>query len=138
MDPVTGRCVGISDPELADQELAANSDDTRAPHEAARREGGGPGSAGDDEGPSLMQASARAKLAQAQLAEVKLAQIKGELVPAAEVKGELERVFRLVRNKLLGVPSRAVSVLQLEPAQAGELTELIREALEDLSEMEGT
>lgn len=126
-----GTCMGIRDPGLADQELAANSDYTRAPAEAARRAGALAG--GDDDGTTLSKASARQKLAQAQLAETKLAQIKAELVPAAEVKGELERVFRTCRTKLLGIPSRAVEALGLTPAQVGRLEELIREALEDLA-----
>jgi phage terminase Nu1 subunit (DNA packaging protein) len=130
-----GMCLGIRDPELADRELAANSDYTRAPGEAGKRAATA-GAPGDDDAPTLMAASARAKLAQAQLAETKLAQIKGELVPAADVKGELEQTFRTCRAKLLGLPSRAASRLQLTPVQAGQLEELVREALEDLATQE--
>lgn len=132
-DPATGKCVGISDPELADRELAANSDHTRAPEQARR-----PGPEATADGPlTLMEASTRQKLAQAQLAEAKLAQIKGELLPAADVRKELEDVFRKCRMKLLGVPSRAVEALQLTPVQAGRLEALVREALEDLADAEG-
>lgn len=131
-----GTCMGIRDPELADRELATNSDYTRAPGEAGRRAAVLAGGAGDD-APTLMAASARAKLAQAQLAETKLAQIKAELVPAAKVKEQLEQVFRTCRTKLLGVPSRAVTVLGLTSVQTGQLEELIREALEDLANAGG-
>jgi phage terminase Nu1 subunit (DNA packaging protein) len=132
IDEQTGKCIGISDPELADRELAQNSDYTRAPHEAARH-GEAPPS-GEDSPMSLMEASARQKLAQAKLAEVKLAQIEGELIPAADVRNQLEQVFRTCRTKLLGVPSRAVEALGLTPAQAGRLEELVREALEELAQ----
>lgn len=130
-----GTCMGIRDPELADRELAANSDYTRAPGEAGRRVR----VVGEDaaEPATLMAASARAKLAQAQLAETKLAQIKAELLPAAEVKGKLEQVFRACRTKLLGVPSRAAAALELTAVQAGRLEEIVREALEDLADAGG-
>jgi hypothetical protein len=137
-----GKCMGIRDPDLADRELAANSDYTRAPGEAGRRASaaaGAPPSAGadDDDPMTLMKASARAKLAQAQLAETKLAQIRAELLPAAEVKGKLEQVFRTCRTKLLGVPSRAATALELTAVQAGKLEEIVREALDDLADAGG-
>lgn len=131
-----GTCMGIRDPELADRELAENSDYTRAPREAGKRAAALTGGDGGEPA-TLMAASARAKLAQAELAETKLAQIRGELVPAAEVKGRLEQVFRTCRTKLLGVPSRAVGALGLTPLQAGQLEGFVREALEDLADAGG-
>lgn len=128
-----GTCMGIRDAGMADREMAENSDHSRNPGQAR----GLAAPAVDGEPLSLMAASARAKLAQAELAETKLAQIRGELLPAAEVKGELERVFRTCRTKLLGVPSRAAAALELTPFQAGRLEEIVREALEDLASAEG-
>jgi phage terminase Nu1 subunit (DNA packaging protein) len=109
----------IIDPDLADREWDANTDQTWKP---------------TDGSPDMAAASAKEKFWKANLAELKYREAAGELLPAAEVRAEVEAVFAECKNKLLGIPSR---VKQQDPtitaAQLIRLEELIRESLEALS-----
>lgn len=122
----------ISDPELADREWAAATQqrvDQAAPaprdppeyiaHRTAR------------EG-----AAARREAALAEIAELELAERKGEFIRIDDARRDVMEKFTLVRTKLLGVPAR---LAQRFPDLAGGevitvLDELMREALEELAD----
>lgn len=143
----------VVDPELADREWVGATDMSKAPtymrewQEPSRGgrppKGASTGSApggrapeapGGNEGPSLAEATAAKNHWQAELARLKYQREAGELVPAAEVRGQLEKVFRACVTKLLAVPSRAKQALpHLSPADLAELERLQREALEELA-----
>lgn len=91
-------------------------------------------------GASLAENNAAKVYWQARQVELKVRRESGELVPAADVRNELETVFRTCRTRLLGIPARAVQVLpELDARGVAVLEGLIREALEGLaSEGKGT
>jgi hypothetical protein len=144
---------GTIDPDRADREWAANTDLSKAPASVVAA-----GSAGDTppdnrqpalsgaapslsgevpephEGLSLSEANAIKAVWQAKTAKLEYLKAAGEVVPAAQVRGKLEDVFRKCRTKLLGVPSRAKQAMpELTPVQIAKFEDLIRESLEDLA-----
>lgn len=133
----------IIDPDLADREWAANTDSTKAPPREQERMAAALGAPAGDEpvavlGGSLAENNAAKTYWQARQAELKFKREAGELVPAADVRGELETVFRTCKGRLLGIPTRAVAELpELGVAGAQKLELLIREALEELAAWKG-
>jgi phage terminase Nu1 subunit (DNA packaging protein) len=93
-----------------------------------------------DEPPPLvlgatMSENAAAKVYwQAKKVELDFRKAAAELVPAADVRSELETVFRACRGRLLRVPNQARQLLPaLSAADAVVLENLIRETLEGLA-----
>lgn len=135
----TGRPLGISDPDLADREWAANSDYTDAPH---HNPGALPVVApvvqpADPElaDQSVAGAAGRSKHWEAEMRKLKFHEAAGELVPVKDVDHRLVTVFTHCKTRLLAIPSRARQALpHLSLADVGTLENLIREALTDLSE----
>jgi hypothetical protein len=139
----------IVDPTLAEEDWRTNLDRTRAPGYVRERveqppvrdpsRGGRPprqppGEEDDEDTPSLSEASAREKHWKAQMAELRYREAAGELVPAAEVHGKVEKVFRACATRLLAVPSRARQALpHLTLADLAEIERLQREALDELA-----
>jgi phage terminase Nu1 subunit (DNA packaging protein) len=121
----------IADPELADREWSANTQQRVDQPAAAPRDP-----------PEYLAhrtaregAAARRELAQAQLAELELAERKGEFIRIEDARRDVMEKFTLVRTKLLGIPVR---LAQRMPEISGDLVtvldELLREALEELAE----
>lgn len=112
----------IADPEAADREWAANTDQTRrsAP------------SAGDDPESEEVVTSGFAYW-KAKKMELDYRKAAGELVDAAEMQAEITDAFSTVRTKLMGVPSK---VKQRHPelplAVLATIDAAVREALEEL------
>ncbi len=147
-----GRPLGLSSIEEADREWAANSDYTDAPQRDPGRNAGPVAqyqwaTALEQSFPTIDQpptgepafdqtvagGAARQKHWNAKLAELKFKAAAGELVSAAEVRGEWSDILSQVRNKLLGVPTRVKQALPaLTPADVVLIEDLLREALEDL------
>lgn len=142
----------IGDPDLADQEWAANTDHGRAPTFVKERglapvggkapepaELSPPPSGRPDEVPtvkevSLSEASRQEKLWRAKLAELKYREQAAELIPAKDVSDKVTSAFLQCRTRLLGIPSRARQALpHLSAADVVTLEDLIREALEALA-----
>jgi hypothetical protein len=133
----------ILDPDLADREWDANTDSTKVSlAEKARKSTAAavapveppPGEPVAVLGASLSENNAAKVYWQARQAELKFKREAGELVPASDVRMELESVFRACRTRLLGIPTRAVAELpELGTAGALKLENLIREALEGLA-----
>lgn len=151
---------GTIDPERADRDWVANTDLTEAPTSvlaahsqqpavevvqpspAAGRgrvqrstpEHAPPGSPGDiaSETDTLHEASRKQKVWQARHAELNFREAAKELVPAKDVTAKLRNVFHVTKTKLLTIPSRAKTDLDLNPAQVLKLERLVREALEEL------
>lgn len=139
----------VVDVDLADREWTGTTDLSKAPAYMRERteppRGGRPRKpAGEappatDDGPSLAEATAAKNHWQAELARLKYQREAAELVPAAEVRGQIEKVFRACVTKLLAVPSRAKQALpHLSPSDLAELERLQREALEELAAGDGT
>jgi hypothetical protein len=144
---------GTIDPDRADREWAANTDLSKAP--ASVVASGSTGETPPDnrqpalsgvasslagevpephEGLSLSAANAIKAVWQAKTAKLEYLKAAGEVVPAADVRGGLEDVFRKCRMKILGVPSRAKQAMpELTTEQIAKFEELIRESLEDLA-----
>jgi phage terminase Nu1 subunit (DNA packaging protein) len=118
------------DPKRADLEWEASTYADRVPLTGPTAPRGLAG-----EPPDLKEARARLETAKAQLAEMDLAERRGELVLAREVEARLVGVFSSCKTKLLGVPSR---VRQQDPGLTKPQVELIeatiREALEELAD----
>ncbi len=148
-----GRPMGLSSIEEADQEWAANSDYTDAPQRAPGavattfEETQADPSKNEREPPpvpkepefdaTISGGAARQKHWAAKLAELKYKEAAGELVLAKDVEHRLTDVFSACRTRLLGVASRAKQTLpHLSVADIAQLDQLIREALEELSEAE--
>jgi P27 family predicted phage terminase small subunit len=129
----------IADPDLADDEWAANTDLSRAPADVkARGEVDNGGEAPADGEPTLATSSAREKHWKAQLAELQYKQRAGELVEAAAVTAAIAAEYLTVRTKLLGLPSKAKQQLpHLTLADLATLDAIVREALEALARGDG-
>jgi hypothetical protein len=138
----TGRAVGISDPDLADREWAANTDYTDAPQRApavapkptpaAQPEPDEP-PAGPGE-VDLSRAAALAKHWDAQLKELKFREAAKELIPARDVEQKLVDVFSACKVRLLEIPTRAKQALpHLSITDLEALETIVRDALEELA-----
>lgn len=131
----------IVDPDLADREWDQKTDLSKAPSYVKERAAPGAPAGGEPVavlGGSLAENNAAKTYWQARQAELKFKREAGELVPAADVRGELETVFRTCKGRLLGIPTRAVAELpELGVAGAQKLEMLIREALEELATWKG-
>ena len=124
------------DPELADQEWAANTDVLTggAAHLSKRSKATDPPT---EPGETLTYAEARAQHERfkSRLAELELATIEGKLVNSDEVKRESFRTARQVRDSLLNLPDRLAAELAAETNQFKvhqRLVKEIRRALEEL------
>lgn len=88
----------------------------------------------DQQGSSYQQARAVREVFQARTARLEYERLTGKLVPADEIEARWAALVTDTRNRLLGVPSKArVLIPQLTFEDIGILTDLIREALEDLA-----
>lgn len=131
----------IADPDLADRELA----ETGRPR--ADREESSAMLAGDDAATvanyyvsrALREAAmARKEAALADMAELDVLERKGELVPVADARAQVVDKFTVVKTKILSVPSRLAQRLPHVSADDVRVIEdLIREALEELSDGDG-
>lgn len=124
-------------PELADQEWAANTDSgTGAPaHAKNRTQMAEPGESEDGQPISYAEARAQHERFKARLAQLELEQREGTLIEAEAAKREAFRVARLVRDSLLNIPDRVAGELAAETNQFKvhqRLVKEIRRALEDL------
>lgn len=140
----------IADPDLADQEWAANTDATMR----SKAAGGDPAelvdhvlgvppapvehSVDDSDGPAtpinLADAAARAKHWDAELKELKFKEAARELIPARDVESRLVDVFSACKVKLLEIPSRAKQALpHLSVSDLQVIEALLREGLEALT-----
>lgn len=134
---------GTVDPSRADQEWTANTDLSEAPvavvaAHARAAQPPAPGAPVAAPGATLAENNAAKTYWQAMKLELEYKERAGELVPAADVRGELEAVFRTCKGRLLGIPTRAVTELpELGVAGAQKLEMLIREALEELATWKG-
>ena len=90
-----------------------------------------------DAGTAYELARARKEAANAKLAELELEQKRGDLVPAKDVRAEMERRAVAARTKFEGIPA---GFRQRHPeatdAQVMTLDDLVRQALEEFSREE--
>ena len=120
----------IADPEFADREWAANTDQTRVPTLPADIELPGEGEDGESREGSYAYWKAKKM-------ELDYRQAAGELVDAAEVAAAIATDYSTVRTKILGVPAKAKQRLpHLTLADLATLDDIVREALEELSKGE--
>jgi len=121
----------IADPELADEELDATTDHSKAPAYVKERESARAGAAGG----SLAEASAEEKRWKAARAKLEYERRAGELVEIAEVEKQMRDVIAACKGKILGIPSK---LRQMFPDFTHEhlvkLDDLLREALEELAD----
>jgi phage terminase Nu1 subunit (DNA packaging protein) len=123
----------IGDPELADREWAANTDQTRRAGAAAPAPGHDGAGADDD---SSEDTFAHWKAKKMRLDYEKAA---GALVNAAEMQAAMADDYSMVRTKLLGLASKAKQRLpHLTLSDLATLDAIVREALEELAEDEAT
>lgn len=137
----TGRVVGITSVELADEEWRANSDYTDAPqhdqesHDGENLELGADGSPQLTAGMNQNQVKTVQAYWDAQTRRLKFEQAAGTLVEAAGVEKQLRDVFTQCKVKLLGIPTQAIQRLpHLSTSDVAVIEELIREALTALAE----
>lgn len=127
------------DPDVADIQWEKNTDPKQsarvnAPKGAAR--GGAPvkGAQGNDDGGFYWDARSRREMADARRAELELEKLEGTLVERKQVEAAASRIGRLLRDSLMGVPSRLAPELAAKD-DVGEvekaLTDAIRGVLED-------
>lgn len=123
----------IMSAELADAAWAASTHEDRVPLSGPTA----PAGMGDTKmKPNpLLDARARREAALAEMAELELRRLKGEYGPVAEMRAEMIGQYTLVRNRLLGLPSKC---RQRDPsftiAQLALIDEVVREALTELAD----
>lgn len=91
------------------------------------------GTGGD---PDYWKERAKHEQIKAQLAELELKRKKEELVPLDQVQEHLEKMFSVIKQKLISLPSRITHLITAEKKQAGKkriFEEEIREVLLELS-----
>ncbi|GHV50373.1 hypothetical protein FACS1894216_02450 [Synergistales bacterium] len=85
----------------------------------------------------LLQAQTQEREAKARMADLELAVMQGKLHEAEHVKKIMTDMIVACRSRLLAIPSRSAAVLvnMTNPSEiSGYLSELVREALENLTE----
>lgn len=141
----------IADPDLADRELDANTDHSKAPDYVKARADQARASAaavsappppaapvqsdlsGGDTPTTLSEASAEEKRWRAKLAELEYRKKMGELVDAEEMKTVLADAIVRCKAKLLAIPSKAkAQIPDLTIGDVATLERIIRESLEEL------
>jgi phage terminase Nu1 subunit (DNA packaging protein) len=93
--------------------------------------------AGSDRGgkSEYMKARTRHALARAALAEFELERELGKYVLVAEARGDVEKIFRECRDKLLGLATRIRQQMpNVAHADVARIDDLVREALEALAD----
>lgn len=126
------------DPALADQEWAANTDNSqqRVPAVAPSRQPEPEAQAAPEQRTGTFQQARTLREAyMARLAKLEYEEKSGKLVQADAVKNEAFKTARMVRDNLLNIPDRVAGELAAESNQFKihqRLTLEIRRALEDL------
>ncbi len=135
-----GRAIGIRDPLAAQKAFFERTDYTDAPQHAPkaaqleRAAAEHPATEGEPSDASMLEAARREKWAKAKLAEIKLAEAEGSLVESEKVIRGYSAQVTGIRNKLLGIPSRAKQQMpDLPLAAVTMLDALVREALTDVA-----
>lgn len=93
----------IADPELADREWAAHTDQSRR---GLAGFGGDDGDGTEIEPPEIVKASTRLKQAQARTAELNYRKLAGQLLEVEDAEGEWSDFCSNLRNTLLSLPNR--------------------------------
>lgn len=97
--------------------------------------GAASGRGGAEHVASLTEERARLASAQAEMQEMKNAALRGETVQVSAVEAEWDGVLRLVRSRLLSVPSRVRARLgHIGQMEAAVIDREIRDALTELGE----
>ena len=96
---------------------------------------------GEEGGDTAALTAERARLAgaQADMQEMKNQEARGQLLPRDEVTAAVHAAFGIVRARMLALPTRAAPLVagkRMLPEIKALLTELVREALQELSETE--
>ncbi|WP_018264134.1 hypothetical protein [Methylobacterium sp. WSM2598] len=92
--------------------------------------------AAPDAGGIYTKARARREFFSAKLRELEYRQKEGELAPIAVMIAAVDRDFGVVRERILAVPGKLSG--DLDPRQVERLTDELHEALEQLSDPNGT
>lgn len=126
------------DPEVADLQWKAKTDALQSARANASKRGddlsGNDGPAADD----YLKSRARRERAEADMAEMRAAELSGQLVSAERVRLAASRMGRMLRDAVLGVPSRIAPAIanetdvhQIEQA----LLASLRRALDDTARL---
>lgn len=140
-DPVTGR--KMIDPEVADIQWAKNTDALQSMRANAPKAGtgmaGATGSAGGDgDGSAYWDARTSREQSEAAIADMKRRQMEGELVERRRVEEASMRVGRMLRDAVLGVPTKLAPELShlADPfAIEQRLSAALRQVLDDVAKM---
>lgn len=117
LDDAGKKCI---DPDIADAEWAAMTDNTRGAPSHAKPRGHGvstvvqPAAAVADEPPKFMESKAKREAFMAELARLEYEEKSGKLVQVEDVKRESFRVARIVRDSMLNIPDRVAAELAAE------------------------
>jgi phage terminase Nu1 subunit (DNA packaging protein) len=99
------------DPAVADVQWAANTDQAQSARANASKRL--PGN-GDPHGADYLKSRARREQAEADMAEMRAAELAGQLVSAERVRLAASRMARMLRDAVLGVPSRIAPTIAAE------------------------
>lgn len=129
------------DPEIADAQWSKNTDPLQSERAGGSNRGaespdGGEG--GGAKGSPYWDARTRRELAEAEMSEMKRRQMAGELCDVAGVRRAASGMGRVMRDSVMGVPSRlAPELAHLSDAWEIEqrLTAALRQVLDDLAKM---
>lgn len=119
------------DPEMADEEWAANTKHHHAP-KPQRLASGDPAGESKPETANYNASRAKREMYQAELARLEYEEKHGTLVNAEEIKQQAFRIARQVRDGMLNIPDRIAAELAAETdtfAIHKRLTEEIKKAL---------
>jgi phage terminase Nu1 subunit (DNA packaging protein) len=112
--PVTGSdSRKMIDPEVADLQWKLKTDPAQSARaNASKRDTDLP--VGDPAGPGYLESRARREAAEANIAEMRAAELAGELVSAERVRLAASKMGRMLRDAVLGVPSRIAPTIAAE------------------------
>lgn len=102
------------DPEVADLQWKAKTDPAQSARANASKRGDDLPGHGDLAAPDYLKSRARREQAEANIAEMRAAELAGELVSAERVRLAATKMGRLMRDAVLGVPSRIAPTIAAE------------------------
>jgi phage terminase Nu1 subunit (DNA packaging protein) len=129
---------GLIDVDLARHAIGSRVHPSGKTVEALNAPPSSPESRQDDEKMSYNLAKTLREVSEARMAQLKLRQMQGELVSMEKVRAASMRMSRMLRDSVLGVPSRIAQTLATETDShkiEQSLQEALRRALDDISKL---
>lgn len=125
----------LINPEVADREWAANSDQSKVRENLKREPEAPPPEDEEPQKPGYAQFRAIRESYAARLSRLEFEEKTGKLVDGEEIRKLWVTLASIVRTKVLGIPSKVrQQIPEFKPADYEKLEAIVRETLEDIAD----